>query len=58
MELEKDMPICRRCGRRLKTLEARERGMGKVCWEKSKISEQPKALFVIGDSYAESNPRV
>ena len=39
------VPICRRCRRRLKTPEAIERGMGKVCYQKSQTSEVKKPLF-------------
>ena len=35
---------CIRCGRRLKTPENRERGMGKVCWEKH-VRERKNKLF-------------
>ena len=30
---------CLRCGRKLVSLENRKRGMGKVCWEKSKVEK-------------------
>lgn len=42
---------CLRCGRRLKTPENIERGMGKVCWEKSQETEHRKPLW---EEYAES----
>ena len=32
---------CLRCGRELKSLENKQRGMGKVCWEKAQV-EKPK----------------
>lgn len=35
---------CKRCGRMLKTAEARERGYGKICWEKQQNSNQ-SSLF-------------
>jgi hypothetical protein len=35
MEEKKIYPVCKRCGRKLRSEETRERGMGKVCWEKS-----------------------
>lgn len=34
--MEKEYKYCLRCGRKLKTPEARTRGMGKICAEKSK----------------------
>lgn len=36
--------LCRRCGRKLKTDEAKERGMGMVCWKKSQ-AEHKVRLF-------------
>ena len=35
---------CLRCGRKLKNDEARERGYGKVCWEK-RLSDSQQHLF-------------
>lgn len=40
----KEYKYCLRCGRKLKTPEARLRGMGKVCAEKSK-HENRRRLF-------------
>ncbi len=54
---DKKIPICKRCHRRLKTPEAIERGMGKVCWEKSQTSPVKKPLFR-EDKDAKSNSRV
>ena len=42
---QKEICLCRRCGRKLKTDEARERGYGKVCWEKSRTSVEKRPLF-------------
>ena len=39
-----NVPICRRCHRVLKTPEAIERGMGKVCWRKTQ-ENKTKPLF-------------
>lgn len=36
---------CKRCGRRLKTEDAIERGMGKTCWLKTQTSQDKKPLF-------------
>lgn len=44
---DKKIPICKRCGRRLKTQEAIDLGMGKVCWKKSQQYNKSKALFSI-----------
>ena len=49
-EIIKGMPICKRCGRKLKTPEAIERGMGRVCWEKSRTSEMKSPLFRQGEN--------
>lgn len=35
-------PFCLRCGRRLKTPEAQERGYGEVCWNKHLTDNQTK----------------
>ena len=37
--------ICIRCGRKLKNEENRERGMGKVCWEKYQKENRCKRLW-------------
>lgn len=49
--------LCKRCGRKLKTEEAIERGMGKTCWEKSRTSLDKKPLFRSVPN-AESNTRI
>ena len=49
MEEKKMHPVCKRCGRRLKSNETRERGMGKVCWEKSQHTSKYR-LFYQGGS--------
>ena len=33
-------PFCLRCGRRLKTPEAQERGYGKTCFQKQQMNKQ------------------
>lgn len=45
MEDNKKIHICKRCGRRLKTDDAIERGMGKTCWLKAQTSQDKKPLF-------------
>jgi len=37
--------VCKRCGKKLKKLEYRQRGYGKICWEKIKKSKRQKKLF-------------
>lgn len=44
-EVDKEIPVCRRCGRKLKSVESRERGMGFTCWKKYNLG--PKKLFTI-----------
>lgn len=46
-------PNCLRCGRKLKTDEAIQRGMGKICLEKSKRDTYIRRLFD-----AKSNTRI
>jgi len=55
---QKEICLCRRCGRKLKTEEARERGYGKVCWEKSRTSIEKRPLFHTGGSNATGNSRI
>ena len=42
MNAEKLYKVCLRCGRKLKNLEARQRGFGKICFEKWKESQNHK----------------
>lgn len=42
----KEYDYCLRCGRKLKSAENRARGMGKICWERSKAELNPKPLFI------------
>ena len=41
---KKDYGKCVRCGRRLKNLEAQERGYGKICWKKH-LADKQQELF-------------
>lgn len=45
MEENKVSQYCKRCGRRLISDEAKERGMGQVCWEKSQHTSQNKLFY-------------
>ena len=45
MEDRKIYTICKRCGRRLKSDENKERGMGKVCWEKSQHTSKYRLFY-------------
>lgn len=42
-----EFQTCVRCGRKLKTQEAKERGMGKVCFEKYQKSKNAQKLFEV-----------
>ena len=53
MEEKKIYPVCKRCGRKLKTDEAKERGFGPVCLLKAK-TENKHPLFG-GEIRAKSN---
>ena len=44
MEEKKEYTKCLRCGRKLKTEEARKIGYGRICFEKHK-KEKAKRLF-------------
>ena len=39
--------ICRRCGRKLRSEEAKQRGMGYVCFQKWMAEEHRKKLFKV-----------
>jgi hypothetical protein len=53
---KKIYPVCKRCGRKLKTDEARERGFGPVCLLKMQ-TEKKHPLFG-GERSAKSNTPV
>ena len=39
--------FCKRCGRKLKSDESKERGYGKICYEKAQNKEKIKKLFEV-----------
>lgn len=39
--MEPVIKLCKRCGRKLKSTESRERGYGKSCWEKAQKNLKP-----------------
>lgn len=49
MEEKKMHPVCKRCGRKLRSDEAKERGMGKVCWEKSQHTSKLRLFYQGGN---------
>ena len=36
---------CLRCGRKLISDEAKERGMGKICWEKAQVEKGKRHIL-------------
>lgn len=46
--MEPIVKLCKRCGRKLKSTESKERGYGKTCWEKAQRNLKP--LFVLSES--------
>ena len=40
--------FCRRCGRKLKTVKAKEKGMGEVCFRKFQKEQHMTPLIQIG----------
>lgn len=42
---KQEYKFCIRCGRRLRTQESKERGMGKICAEKYLAKEERNKLF-------------
>jgi hypothetical protein len=39
--------LCRRCGRKLKSIESQERGMGITCYNKWYNKQEHKILFTV-----------
>lgn len=48
MDISKNQThICRRCGRKLRSEEAKQRGMGPVCYQKWMAEDNHKKLFKV-----------
>lgn len=45
MTKDKEIPLCRRCGRKLKSKDSRDRGMGLTCYNKTLREDSHKKLF-------------
>lgn len=45
MNKEEHTHICRRCGRKLRSAESQERGMGPSCYAKYMAEDRRKKLF-------------
>lgn len=56
MNKEEVKHICRRCGRRLKSLDSQKLGMGPVCYEKWLAESSQKKLFQISSLQSEQKP--
>lgn len=48
VKIKKDnIPVCRRCNRKLKDTESVERGFGKICYRKYMAENTMKPLFEV-----------
>ena len=56
MNKEEVKHICRRCGRRLKSLDSQKLGMGPVCYAKWLAESNQKKLFKISSLQSEQKP--
>lgn len=56
MNKEEVKHICRRCGRRLKSLNSQKLGMGPVCYAKWLAESGQKKLFQISSLQSEQKP--
>lgn len=56
MNKEEVKNICRRCGRRLKSLDSQKLGMGPVCYAKWLAESGQKKLFQISSLQSEQKP--
>lgn len=56
MNKEEVKHICRRCGRRLKSLDSQKLGMGPVCYAKWLAESSQKKLFQIYSLQSEQKP--
>lgn len=56
MNKEEVKHICRRCGRRIKSLDSQKLGMGPVCYAKWLAESGQKKLFQISSLQSEQKP--
>ena len=56
MNKEEVKHICKRCGRRLKSLDSQKLGMGPVCYAKWLEESGQKKLFQISSLQSEQKP--
>ena len=52
MDKKEQTHICRRCGRKLRSEEAKQRGMGPVCYQKWAAENNRKKLFTISSLHS------
>lgn len=52
MNKQEQTHICRRCGRKLRSAEARQRGMGYICYQKHLAEDNKKKLFTISSLHS------
>lgn len=52
---DKVCPVCKRCGRKLRTDDSKARGMGKVCWEKSQHTNQLRLFTEVKHELSKDN---
>ena len=56
MNKEEVKHICRRCGRRLKSLDSQKLGMGPVCYAKWLAESGQKKLFQLSSLQSDQKP--
>lgn len=52
MDKQEQTHLCRRCGRKLRSEEAKQRGMGYVCYQKWIAKDNKKKLFKISSLHS------
>ena len=52
MNKEEQTHICRRCGRKLRSEEAKKKGMGSVCYKKWMSENNHKKLFSVSSLHS------
>ena len=52
MNKQEQTHICRRCGRKLRSEEAKQRGMGCVCYQKWIAEGNRKKLFTVSSLHS------
>ena len=55
MSKQEQTHICRRCGRKLRSEEAKQRGMGAVCYQKWMSEDRHKKLFSVSSLHHSKN---